>query len=276
MYCDHRREFSVEETNLVEIVAGRFAADLEREMLLQQTLQTRTLSRQLSHAVHWHRSRLPRIKPLIDGWIVGGWTSFGDCLGGDFYDWAVLPDGSLAVAVGDAQGKMFEASLTAGALHTALKSHAHYRHTAGQMAERINETLWTASAGDQFGSLFYAMIHPDSGRLEHVAAGHVHASIVDNKREDLAVGDTEPLGTQPDSQYVSGRARLGEGQILVALSEGVLRGLRSSQKQAFWRVFKKHRDRHVDEIVEQARTFLEQLTGLGETEDRTILVVKRT
>jgi putative methionine-R-sulfoxide reductase with GAF domain len=34
MFCDHPRPYSDHQTNLIEIVAGRLAADLEREMLL--------------------------------------------------------------------------------------------------------------------------------------------------------------------------------------------------------------------------------------------------
>jgi serine phosphatase RsbU (regulator of sigma subunit) len=276
MYCDRRREFTVDETNLIEIVAGRVASDLEREMLLHQTLQLRTVARQLTHAAQWQHNRMPRIKPLLDGWQVAGWTSQADSLGGDFHDWFVLPDGALAVAVGDAEGKMFEAGLTASALHTSLKSHANYRHSPREMAERINETLWTASVGDQFASLFYATIQPKTGWVKHVTAGHVYASIIGEEVTDLASEQSPPLGTQPDAEYPGARKRMREGDVLLALSEGVHRSLRGSQDRVLRRLIQNNRHRDCEGLLERIHRFLHQHAEGKQNDDRTILVVKRT
>ncbi len=276
VFCDRVREFTVDQTNLIEIVAGRVAADLEREMLLQQSVQSRTLRRQLSHAAGWQNSRLPRIKPLLDGWQVAGWTSQGDCLGGDFFDWFVLPDGSLAVAVGDAQGKMFEAGLTAATLHTALKSHASYRHTAQQMVQRINETLWTASAGDQFASLFYAMIQPDSGKIEHATAGPVYAAVVGESLRTIAASDTTPLGAQPDADYALSRDELASGEILVVVSEGIKKTLKSANSHVLWRLIQRNRERSADELADKLRSFLDRNFDQAVADDQTVLVIKRS
>ena len=275
MFCDRTRKFSVDQTNLIEIVAGRLAADLEREMLLQHSLQSKTIRRQLTHAAGWQHHRLPRIKPLLHGWQVAGWTQQGDCLGGDFFDWFVLPDGSLAVAVGDAQGKMIEAGLTAAALHTALKSHASYRHSAQQMVERINETLWTASAGDQFASLFYAMIQPDSGKIEHAAAGHVYAAIVGDALRPIATADTTPLGTQPDAEYRASHDELASGEVLVVFSEGIKKAVKSKGGRVLWRLIQRNRERSADELADKFRSFLDRHFDQAAIEDQTVLVVKR-
>lgn len=276
IFSDRVRKFSVDETNLIEIVAGRIAADLEREMLLQHSLQSKTFRRQLSHASGWQTSRLPRIKPLLDGWDVAGWTVQGDCLGGDFFDWFVLPDGSLAAAVGDAQGKMLEAGLTAAALHSALKAHASYRHTAQQMVQRINETLWTASAGDQFASIFYARIDPDSGKIEHSAAGHVYAGIVGESLRTVAASDTTPLGAQPDAEYGSSHNEMARGEILVVFSEGIQKTLKSANNRVLWRLIQRHRELGADELADKLRSFLDRNFDQSVADDQTVLVVKRS
>lgn len=275
LFCEQPREFTDDETNLLEIVAGRVAADLEREVLLQQSVQTRTLKRQLTHAMDWQRNRLPQIKPLLDGWEVAGWTSQGDRLGGDFHDWFVLPDGSLAIAVGDAQGKMFEAALTAASLHTALKSHTNYRHTAQQMLDRINETLWTASAGDQFASMFYAVIQPDGGEMQYAAAGPVYAAVVGDSSRKLAVDDGVPLGTQPDAEYSSSHDELATGEILVVLSEGLKRTLTPASNRQLWRQIRRDRDCSADDLVDRIRSFVQSHVDEAVVDDQTVLVVKR-
>jgi len=274
-FCDHGRDFSVGETHTIEIVAGRIAADLERAVLLGQTLQLRSLARQLTHAAQWQQHRLPRIKPLLPRWDLAGWTSQSGALGGDFHDWFVLFGGNLAVAVGDAQGKMFESGLTTATLHTALRAHAAYGHSAQQVAERINETLWTASVGDQFASLFYAAIQPETGVVEYVSAGHVYAAVVGDSLRTLAPTDTLPLGTQPDSVYRAVSDQLERGEMLVAVSEGVHRALRGTRERVLWRMFQSHRELEADELIRKTRTFLDRHACESSAEDQTILVVKR-
>jgi len=274
-FCDHGRDFSVDETNLLEIVAGRIAADLERAVLLNQTLKLRSLARQLTHAAQWQQHRLPRIKPMLPGWDLSGWTAQAGALGGDFHDWFVLHGGDLAVAVGDAQGKMFESGLTTATLHTALRAHAAYGHTVQQVAERINETLWTASVGDQFASLFYANLQPETGAVEHVAAGHVYAAVVGDSLRTLAPSDTLPLGTQPDSDYAAVSDRLERGEMLVAISEGVHRALRGTRERVLWRLFQTHRELDADELIGKTRAFLDRQSHEAGIEDQTNLVVKR-
>jgi len=274
-FCDHGRDFSVGETNTIEIVAGRIAADLERAVLLNQTLQLRSLARQLTHAAQWQQHRLPRIKPLLPHWDLAGWTAQSGALGGDFHDWFVLFGGNLAVAVGDAQGKMFESGLTTATLHTALRAHAAYGHPAQQVAERVNETLWTASVGDQFASLFYATIQPETGAIDYVSAGHVYAAVVGDSLRTLAPTDTLPLGTQPDSEYPAVSDQLERGEMLVAVSEGVHRALRGTRERVLWRMFQSHRGLEADELIRKTRMFLDRHACERSAEDQTILVVKR-
>jgi sigma-B regulation protein RsbU (phosphoserine phosphatase) len=269
------RGFSTHETNLIEIVAGRVAADLEREILLQQTLQSRKFQRQLAQAAACQRSRLPQIKPLLSGWQIAGWTSQRESLGGDFHDWFVLPDGALAIAVGDAQGKSLEASCTCATVQTALKSHACYRHTAAQMVARINETLWTASTGDQFASLFYGLLQPASGELEHALAGHVQASILGDTLRTLTVEEDSPLGAQPDSEYPAQRELLVGDEMLIVLSEGVQRALKQGRKQDFWNLICSHRRAPADDLIGMIESLFERFPDPEAQDDRTVLIVKR-
>jgi phosphoserine phosphatase RsbU/P len=276
MFSDQPRRFSQDHSNLLEIVAGRIAADLEREMLLQQALEDRCLKRQLRYASQWQDNRLPRIQPLLYGWELAGRTSPGDIVGGDFHDWFVLPDGALAVVVGDAQGKSIEAGLTAAALHSAIRSHANYRHTAQEMVERVNDTLWSASAGDQFASLFYARIEPDTGQIECAAAGHIDASVVGGQVRPFAAVEESPLGVQPDAVYPCHREQLEPNDALIVFSEGYRRSLKPGKAKQLWRLVQRHHELSGDALVDR----IEQFARLGRceqrVEDRTLLVVKRT
>src|SRR5262249_37159902 len=151
-------DFSPQETNLLEIIAGRLAADLEREMLLAASTEAKRHDRQCEAAARWLSDRLPSVMPLLDDYEIAGWTKQGFEIGGDFHDWSILPDGRLSIAVGDAEGESLPAALGAAALHMAVKSHAGYSHGAPELLGRVNESLLAASAGDHRASLIYALV----------------------------------------------------------------------------------------------------------------------
>ncbi len=221
-FAEQVREFSAEQTHLAEIVAGRLVSDLEREVLVREGLRTRQTDQARHLLAQWLREQRPNIPPLVDGWQVAGQLHSDDPLNGVVYDWCVLPDGRMAVAMGHAEGLQVEAGLTATALHTALKSHAAYPHDARQMLDRLNEVLWTCSTGNRFASLIYAIIDPESGELEYAAAGKVHALIVGpDDCQSLTVSQT-PLGADPDAVYRQATATVATGQSLVLFNRGCL------------------------------------------------------
>ena len=277
IYSDRKREFSAEQTNMVEIVAGRIAADLEREMLLTESSQAKSRERIYEAAARWQQDRLPSIAPLLSGWEVAGWTQQADALGGDFHDWAVLPDGRLAIAVADAHGRLVEAGLNAAALHAALKAHAGYRHDAGELLTRLSETLWTASAGDQFASLLYGTIEPESGRLEYAQAGETIGLVVRHEGEELLSTTLPPLGAEPECRYAMERQELAAGDVLVVLSEGARCGVvgpgKGNRERSLAALVRKHRHQPAKEITAQLKRRLD--LGPCADEDMTVLVTKR-
>ena len=186
MYSNVKREFTAPQTNIVEVIAGRLAADLEREMLWQEGFAAAEIKKQIAAAERLQRNQLPSVAPMLDGWDVAGWTAQAAALGGDFHDWFCLPDGLLAVAVGHAMDSGVEAALAAGGLKAALRAHGQYYREAQQTLKRLNLTLWTGSAGDQHATLFYGLIETATGRVSAASAGRPGAAHHPHRRLGIA------------------------------------------------------------------------------------------
>ena len=281
VFSQAARDFTPEETNLVEIVAGRLAADLEREMLLAAGAQAKQRDRQFDVAQRWQSDRLPSVKPLAIGYEVAGWTCQAAGVGGDFHDWSVLPDGRLAVVVGDAQGTLLESGLNAAALQSAVKAHTGYRHDAGQLLARVNDTLWTGSAGDQHAALFYGIIEPASGLLEFAAAGPVAGILLSGgeRASDVLAPAAPPLGLDPDSRYSCDTRHMQSGDLLILLSEGARNavdeaGLRIGEA-AIAAAVGKHQREPAEQLAGRLRHLLDR-GSQGPAGDMTVLVVRRT
>ena len=276
VFSDRQRDFSAQETNLLEIVAGRLAADLEREMLLAAGTKARGQSRQLEAAALWLSDRLPSVAPLVEDYEVAGWTRPADDVGGGFHDWSVLPDGRLALSVGAAEGGLLAGALGAASLHAAIKAHAGYRHTAGELLGRVNDTLWSASPGDQRAGLAYALLDPDNGGLELALAGGFGAILLRADDRQIVNADGQPLGVGPEVALEKLAATLAAGDILLLFSAGVrsardAAGLRIGENAIASLVAKHFRDSASD-LALRLRKLMDASEPAG---DLSITVVKR-
>ena len=280
VYCTDRRDFDDRQTNILEIVAGRLAADLEREMLLHEGIDAAQMKRQLSAAEQIQQNQLPTIAPLLDDWELAGWTAQSQPVGGDFYDWFCLPQGLLAVAVGDAMERGLKAAMAASALKAALRSHGQYHRQAEQALKQINLTLWTGSAGDQHAALFYGLIETSTGRVSYSPAGHPGVVLLKKDGWESLSHPAPLLGGSPESNYEPFGCELGRGEALVIFTDGFRdatdREGRSLGEAGVAEPLAARLSLSADQLADLARQTLASHSANPDRDDRTVLVIKRT
>jgi sigma-B regulation protein RsbU (phosphoserine phosphatase) len=273
-----RRDFNDRETNMLEVAAGRLAAELEREMLLRTSIDGAGLRRQLDAAERMQRNELPAVAPLLDGWQTAGWTEQAGAVGGAMHDWFSLPNGYWAAAVGRAEASGMAGALAIGSLKSALRSHAQYQNRADRLLRQANLTLWTGSAGDRRAELLLALVENQSGRVCLAAAGRPSAVLLHRDGWQSLSQSGEMLGAGTDGRFAQFGCELRPGEALILFTESV----RDSAEQS-GRVLgeiglaEALRDKHdltAEELLAAAREALENHSLAAA--DRSILVVKRT
>jgi sigma-B regulation protein RsbU (phosphoserine phosphatase) len=148
----------------------------------------------------------------------------GQYLGGDFFDAMVLPDGKLAVSLGDVSGHGVAASvlMTAaqGFLHAALQNHGN----VAQAVTDLNAFLHPRRPEGKFVTLWAGVFDPVAMRVDYVDAGHGYALLAqtDGGFEQLHSGDGLPLGIMPDSKYSTATAQLSAGRCVLIISDGIV------------------------------------------------------
>jgi len=280
VFCNRRRDFDDRQTNLIEMVAGRLAADLEREMLLREGIDGVQLKKQLAAAQRLQRGGLPMISPMIDGWELAGWTAQAQGVGGDFFDWFCLPEGLMACAVGDAKAQGIEAALSAGTVKASLRSHAQYHQQADRLLGQVNLTLWTGSMGDQFADLFCGLVETSTGAIRLASAGQVSAVLLHEGRWESLPLATPPLGESPETEYRQHEHQLQPGETLVVFTDG-FRDAQDERGRPLGQAgladpLAKQSNRSAEDLVTLARDRLEAHAVAPERWDRTVLVLKRT
>jgi predicted ester cyclase len=211
-----------------KILEERSAGDYLSIMLpaLEQQMRERErVDQELRVARHIQQASLPKEVPELEEWEIAPRYQPAREVGGDFYDFHLLPEGRLGVVVGDATGKGVPAALvmstTLGMLQLAAQ--AFDSSSPGEVLRQVNETLVARIALNMFVTCFYAVLEPESGSLTYANAGHDLPYLRrrgGDAKELRARG--MPLGLMAGMGYEEGEASLREGESVLFYSDGLV------------------------------------------------------
>lgn len=143
-------------------------------------------------------------------------------VGGDYYQFSLLPDGRIALMVGDASGHGMAAGLLMALADATLRTAVDLDPEPARVVEIVNRALCRTGGRRAFFSLFYALMDPGTGHLDFVCAGHPFPLLrrADGRVEELGAGGL-PLGLRPELEPVTGSDRLDPGDLLVLYTDGL-------------------------------------------------------
>lgn len=206
VFSSDERDFSDPQTNILEVVAGRLAADLEREVLVDEAVAARDQTKQLAELERSQQEQLPRHAPMIDGWEIAAKAYHSVGVGGTFYDWFAHANGGLSLLAGDAMSHGVTGAMTAAALRGAARAFGPQRKEPQLLVEKANSILWSGSAGSVGAGLFHATIQPGADALRFAAGGPMRVLAVSSDGFTSLGGPTAALGLD-ESLHLRGTSR---------------------------------------------------------------------
>ncbi|MDX1643706.1 MAG: PP2C family protein-serine/threonine phosphatase [Thermoanaerobaculia bacterium] len=176
---------------------------------------------------------LPEGAPRIGGYRFAHSYRTANEVGGDYYDFLPLPDGRLALVVGDASGHGMAAGLLMAIANATLKTALDVSPEPAQVLTILNRSLCRTGSRRAFMTLFYAVLTPEDGRLDYVCAGHPFPLLrrADGRIEELGRGGL-PLGMKSDLDIRVLSTRLEPGDLLLLYSDGMVEAV-SGDRGAF-------------------------------------------
>src|ERR687886_475551 len=154
---------------------GTLGLKLRGERLEQEMRERERIEQELKVARRIQLASLPKEVPTLEGWQISPFYRPAREVGGDFYDFHLLPEGRLGVVVGDATGKGVPAALvmstTCGMLQLAAQA-SDSSSSPGEVLKRVNEALLVRIPSNMFVTCFYATLEPRRGSLTFANAGH--------------------------------------------------------------------------------------------------------
>src|SRR5215218_7170023 len=153
---------------------GSGSAEVAQAHLEQEVRKRERVEHDLRMARSIQQASLPKEVPTLEGWRITPYYKPAREVGGDFYDFHLLPEGRLGLVVGDATGKGVSAALvistTCGMLRLAAQ--ALGSSSPGEVLREVNEALWARIPQNMFVTCFYAILEPKSASLSYANAGH--------------------------------------------------------------------------------------------------------
>ncbi|MCX3060442.1 ATP-binding SpoIIE family protein phosphatase [Streptomyces beihaiensis] len=220
----YRVSFTPDERSVLTTVARMLAQALSRSWAAES-------ERELTDGLQ--KTMLPRLGPEIPGLSIAARyvpTGGGLQVGGDWYDMIPLPNGRIALVIGDVQGHDVRAAGLMGQLRIALRAYASEGHRPDAVLSRASRFLYgigeaeDADADPRFATCLYVEADPATGVLELARAGHPDPAI---RMTDgtVMMRPTEgglPLGIDPDADYPTTRLVLEAGETLLICTDGLV------------------------------------------------------
>jgi serine phosphatase RsbU (regulator of sigma subunit) len=178
---------------------------------------------ELSVARRIQRELLPRVIPQPEGWRFEVFYEPAREVGGDFYDFYDLGEGSVGVVVGDVTDKGMPAALVMASCRTVLRGIVLGDRTLapGEVLRRANELLVGDIPTGMFITCLYVQVETSSGKFRFSNAGHnlpLHKT-ENGTREIRARG--MPLGLLSGMEYEGREAVIERGESVVLTSDGI-------------------------------------------------------
>jgi hypothetical protein len=177
---------------------------------------------ELDRAAEVQQVLMPRTIPDLPGYELAGQCVPTQAIGGDFFSWQVLRDGSLQLHLADVMGKGIPAALIAATVRAALVGAAQY-NDQHQTLHRAAAASWELlNDTGAFVTAFTGRLDPSTGELDYIDAGHGLAFILGDRGLRHLERSGPPLGIFPDTTWQLRRATLEPGETLVIVSDGYL------------------------------------------------------
>lgn len=279
------QEYSLDDRALLRDLATQAAPAVRVAQLVRErqakALEQERLEREMRFARLIQQALLPQEIPAMPGWRVAVHWQPARAVGGDFYDFLVLPDGRLFLTIADVADKGVGAALIMATTRAILRGTARHMYSPGEALARANELLVPEVPMGMFVTCLYAILDPVSGRLQYANAGHNWPYRRHNGQVSELRASGMALGVMPDMQYEEHETIIAPSECLLLYSDGLTEA-HNPQGEMFdfprLQALMAHNASSGPELIDYLLAELARFTGSDweQEDDMTIVTLQRT
>ncbi len=213
--AESRRRFTQADLAFLEDLAKRCAIAIDNSQLYSQTMEI---------AVRLQDAVLPDLTAIVPGWSLANYYSPSGRteVGGDFFDAVELPDGRLAMFVGDVMGRGVQAAAAMAQMRASIRAFIAVDPEPEAVLHKL-DLLFTTYGMTQLVTLVYLVADPARDEVRLVNAGHPPPVLLhpDGTVEQLPLADGAPVGISTEARKAM-RIDFRGGDTVIAFTDGLI------------------------------------------------------
>ncbi|MFO0936078.1 MAG: SpoIIE family protein phosphatase [Gemmataceae bacterium] len=233
---ERTRKFKEDDLKLLTIVGNFASVAVEKASFHQAVLNQRKQEQEIEIARKVQVGFLPQVLPVVEGYEFYAAYSPAQSVGGDYYDFIPLPDGRMAIVLGDVAGKGVPASLLMAKLSAEARFCFLTQPDPAKAVCLLNEQLICGGIGDRFVTFAAVILDPKKHAVTLVNAGHLNPFFFEAKTSGFREAITNkqsglPLGLMSGFPYEAIHFHFAAGDGLVLFTDGVTDAMSPNDQQ---------------------------------------------
>jgi len=280
------KNFSANRERRFELLNGisqQASLAIQNDILNKEMLDRQRIEREFQLAREIQQTFLPDQIPEMPGWEMAVHWETARQVGGDFYDYFLLPDGRVAIVIADVSDKGLAASLYMTVTRTLIRAVALESNSPARTLERVNDLLLENSKNGFFITTYYGILSLKTGKLDYTIAGHNPPLVLrfNSKQVTALEKGGIALGALPDIELENQQLILNPGDCLVLYTDGVTEAF-NFQDQMYGedrliRILKSSIGKNARFALEKIENDLDEFReGAPLSDDTTILTICRS
>lgn len=217
--------FVQSDIDLLQLTASFSANAIETQRLRIENEAAQLLYKELEVARSVQERLLPRGRPETAGLDYAAACVPARFIGGDYFDFLLLPGEQFAFTIGDVSGKGIAAAVLMASIQASLRTLLlkNSSQLPTLMAD-FNKFVCSTSSMNRYSTLFCGVLDLRNLQLTYVNAGHCDPILRRGDEtptlERLNVGGT-PIGLLPLAHYEQATVQLRSGDHLFCYTDGI-------------------------------------------------------
>ena len=217
-------QFNQDDLDLLSSVASQASLAIENAVLHQAVIQQRDIERDLNFAMQVQLGFLPNERPRCDSYVFSDFYEAAQRVGGDYFDYVIMPDGRIAVTLADVAGKGVPAALLMARMYSSARYHLLTKSNVAETMTGLNTEIATSGLGHRFITCVIVIIDHHQNTVSVANAGHLPpirrhpdgtVTVLDRKTSGM------PLGIVPDQQYGQTDFHIDPGETWAMYTDGI-------------------------------------------------------
>lgn len=222
---DIGQQFNKDDLDVLVAIAQQASLAVENANLHEDLVKQRDIERDLEFAHQIQLGLLPHSHPKFKEYEFFDYYDSAQSVGGDYFDYIALPNGSVVVTLGDVAGKGVPAAILMARLYASARYQVLSQPSIDKALAELNADISSSGIGLRFITFVMALVDPKKNTVSIVNAGHMAPLLrksTEGTVEPIAQAKSGmPLGVIKDQDFHVETISLEKGDTLLLYTDGV-------------------------------------------------------